>query len=299
MYGIGYSFLLLAGGIIIWILYSLLCAFFLSLSDLLTKKYVDTAGSIELAFSRIAFAIPLLWLLVYIDGIPPVQDTIYWVYIVALPLELLALLLYIKALKSSPLSVTVPFLSFTPVFLLVSAPLLIGENPSLLGMFGVLAITLGAYLLNINFIKKNLLSPFFMMIKEHGSLLMLCVAFLYSLTSVITKKGVLLSSPIFFAASYFTLLSLLLGLVLIYKGNWKKIFKKELLLISLCHAIMITFHMLALKLVLVSYMISVKRSSILFSILWGVLFFKEKGALYKTISGIIMFAGILLITFYG
>jgi hypothetical protein len=62
-------------------------------------------------------------------------------------LRLMSLLLYQTAIELSPLSVTVPYLSFTPAMLLVTAFLLIGEQPSLPGLAGVLVVTAGGYLL--------------------------------------------------------------------------------------------------------------------------------------------------------
>jgi uncharacterized membrane protein len=64
-------------------------------------------------------------------------------------------------------------------------------------------------------------------------------------------------------------------------------------------AIMITFHLMAIRLIYVSYMIAIKRSSLLFGIVFGIEFFKEKGLKKKLIGGILMVLGILIITFRG
>jgi uncharacterized membrane protein len=64
-------------------------------------------------------------------------------------------------------------------------------------------------------------------------------------------------------------------------------------------AIMITFHLMAIRLIYVSYMIAIKRSSLLFGIVFGVVFFKEKGLKKKLIGGVLMVLGILIITFRG
>ncbi len=204
-----------------------------------------------------------------------------------------------KSLRVSPLSLTVPFLSFTPAFLLITSPLIVGEVPSWQGTAGVLVIVAGAYLLNLGSMRGDLFMPLRMMFREKGSRMMLMVAFIYSITSNLGKKGILYSSPSFFAASYFTLLSMVLSLPLIRSGKVKIVFKRELLIIGTLSALMISFHMFALKLVYVSYMISVKRSSMLFSIILGALFFKEKDFGKKIIGGIIMLGGIMVIAFFG
>ena len=62
-------------------------------------------------------------------------------------LRLLSLLLYQSAIQLAPLSSTVPYLSLSPAMLLVTAYLLIGEQPSWPGLVGVVIVTLGGYLL--------------------------------------------------------------------------------------------------------------------------------------------------------
>ena len=62
-------------------------------------------------------------------------------------LRLVSLLLYQTAIQIAPLSVTIPYLSFTPAMLVVTAYLMIGEQPSLPGLVGVLVVTFGGYLL--------------------------------------------------------------------------------------------------------------------------------------------------------
>ena len=154
------------------IVLSILCAFFLALTDLFTKKYSHKISTIEIAFGKFLFAGPILWVFVYIDGIPLLDTNLIWVYIIGLPLEFAATLLYIRAIIISPLSLTVPFLSLTPAFLLITSPILMNEYPPLKGMMGILLIVIGAYALNLDSIKHGFLAPFRMISKEKGSMMM-------------------------------------------------------------------------------------------------------------------------------
>jgi uncharacterized membrane protein len=278
-----------------WIIYSLLCALFLALTDFFTKKFLPVLNEKQVVIGRLLFAVPILWILVFIEGMPVISEKIIWVYLIGIPLEALALALYIKALNISALSVTVPFLSFTPVFLLITSPLLISEMPGVTGVIGVIIIACGAYILNFSSL-ENYLDPFKKMIKERGSLLMLIVAFIYSITSIIGKHGVLFSSVTFFAASYLTGVLTIYFILFLKKLSFKDLLKKELAIIGFLSGAMYFFHMSALKLIYVSYMISVKRSSLIFSILLGIFFLKEKGGLAKVFGGILMLAGILIIS---
>eukprot|EP00798_Chlamydomonas_sp_ICE-L_P008149 gene8149-1402_t len=57
-------------------------------------------------------------------------------------------LLYQRALHLSPLSLTIPYLSFTPAFLIVTAFIFVGEVPSPSGVAGVSIVACGGYLLS-------------------------------------------------------------------------------------------------------------------------------------------------------
>ncbi len=278
-----------------WILYSILCAFFLALADFFTKKYSDKINHRLLAFGRIFFAVPLLWIFCMVDGIPVINKKLGLLFLAALPLDTIAIILYVKSLKISPLSVTVPFLSFTPIFLLITAPLIMKEIPTIYGVVGIFFITCGAYSLNIKTRTKGYLYPFKMIFKEKGSFYMLMVALIYSITSNFGKMGVLYSSPAFFAATYFSCLAAVLYFLLERNVKFREIFKRELLVVGGLYSLMITFHFMAVKLIDVSYMISIKRSSLLFGIIFGVFFLKEKGLKEKLLGGILMCIGITVI----
>src|SRR5205807_2353988 len=52
--------------------------------------------------------------------------------------------LYFRALQISPLSLCIPFLAFTPVFLIPSTYLLLGQKPHAIKLLGVLLIVVGS-----------------------------------------------------------------------------------------------------------------------------------------------------------
>ncbi|HNR90389.1 MAG TPA: DMT family transporter [Spirochaetota bacterium] len=287
------------GGAAIWIVLSVACALFLALADLVTKKYCSAHGPFEIAFGRVLFALPALWAFALIDGIPAVDPGIVPVYLIALPLELGALVMYMRAITISPLSLTVPFLSFTPAFLAVSAPVMLGEHASPAGVLGIAGIVAGAYALHLPSVRRGALAPVMMIVRERGSLLMLGVAFIYSITSLLGKRGVLCSSPSFFAATYFTLLALPLFALATARGTLRSVFSRELVAAGLLAAAMISFHMAAIRIAPVSYMIAIKRASLLFGIVFGSLFCGETGLREKLVGGLLMVAGMLGIAIWG
>jgi uncharacterized membrane protein len=61
---------------------------------------------------------------------------------------------------------------------------------------------------------------------------------------------------------------------------------------------MIITHLKAISLIEVSYMISVKRLSILFGVLYGVMFFKETNIKERFLGATVMVSGIILISIF-
>ena len=118
----------------LWFPITLLCAFALATSDALTKKALAARYNEYLvAWLRLLLMLPLLCILLLAVPMPQLDSRFPLTLLAALPLELAALVLYFKALKLSPLGVTVPFLALTPVFLLIIPYLLLGERISVAG----------------------------------------------------------------------------------------------------------------------------------------------------------------------
>lgn len=286
-----------------WISLSLLAAFFQATTDAFSKKVLkDNCDVYLVGWARWCFAVPFLLPMLFFIHIPAL-DQIFWLNVFLLvPLEIIALILYIQALKLSPLSLTIPFLSFTPVFLIVTSFLILGEQPDISGLLGILLVTLGGYLLNYHTISRGVLEPLRCITKEKGCLLMMVVAFIYSITSNLGKAAIQHSSPAFFAVFYLTLLSLIVTPIVWFKnrGTFLKGLShlKYFLLIGLSCALMFIFHALAINVVQVFYMISLKRTSTLLSIVFGRLYFKEVHIKERLLGSIIMLAGVLLITLF-
>jgi uncharacterized membrane protein len=217
----------------------------------------------------------------------------------AVPLDIIAVLLYIRAIKVSPLSLTLPFLSLTPIFLIVTSYIILGEKPDKFGFIGIMLVVIGAYLLNAHTISQGFLAPFKAIAKEKGSVLMIIVAFIFSIGACLGKIAVQHSSPAFFSVIYIFLLSLFLFIIISFKS--KHFLSKSIsrpvpfIFIGMLIAIMIITHLKAISLIEVSYMVSVKRLSILFGVLYGFMFFKEANIKERFLGATVMVSGIIVI----
>jgi drug/metabolite transporter (DMT)-like permease len=283
-----------------WFIPAILTAISKSVSDVFGKKVLKNLDEYVTAFALRFFITIIMIPVLYFIDIPKLNNQFWVALIISGILNVIALILYMKALKISDLSLTVPFLTFTPLFLLLTSPLILGEFPSYIGVIGVLLIVGGAYSLKISKIKDGWMAPLKSIIKEKGSLFMLIVAFIYSISSNFDKIGVVNSSPLFwvFAISLFN--TLLFIPILAFKSpkglrkletHWK-----PALGIGIFAALSNVFQMVAIKLTLVAYVISIKRTSAIFGVIFGVLFFKEKGLKERLFGALLMVLGVVLIT---
>ena len=284
-----------------WVSLSLASAFLLATSDALAKKAVQDENEYLVAWFRLLFTLPVLIITLVLTPWPVLDKDFYQAFFIALPVELITIILYVKALKLSPLSLTVPFLSLTPVFLISISYLLLGEKVSLIGALGILLIAAGGYILNIDTVRRGLFEPVRSIVRDKGALLMIAVALLYGITSSMGKMAITHSSPLFFGASYFIALSIAFLPIALLKGRGsaKEFIRsgkyKRLFFPGVCYALMVVTHMEALSLTKVAYMISVKRTSLLMSVIYGYLLFQEGNSRGRFLGAFLMFTGFVLV----
>jgi drug/metabolite transporter (DMT)-like permease len=287
-----------------WISLSLICAFSLASADAATKAWLQGFSAQELVVVR--FAIVGLLMTPLLAGMPPLQDLppAFWLWIAALiPLELAAMLLYMVAIRDHPLSLTLPYLAFTPVFVIGIAWLLLGETVTPAGAAGILLIVAGAWLLNSGHARRSdwrsWTRPFAAILYEPGSRMMLAAAAIYAVTSTMGKGAMRHLDAEYFGAFYFALLGLAVCLLIVLPRP--RVLLKlasrpaPVLLVGLMMGLMVYTHFLAMQQVEVAYMIAVKRISLLFGILYGALLFRERGLAARLPAGVLMLAGVGLI----
>ena len=289
-----------------WFSLTLLCAFSLASADAATKAWLRDYSARELSLIRLGITglvmTPLLGDPGAIAELPPA----FWVWISALlPLEITAMLLYMRAIRDHPLSLTLPYLAFTPVFVMPTGYLLLGERVSAEGAAGILLVVAGAWLLNVGQADlgdwRSWGAPLRAILHEPGSRTMLVVAFLYSLTSAMGKGAMQYLAPEHFGAFYFLLLGAATVVLFVLprprmlRDVWRRPW--AVLLVTLFTAAMVYTHFLALQGVEVAYMIAVKRTSLLFGILYGALLFRERGLGGHLLAGALMLGGVFLIAF--
>lgn len=210
-----------------------------------------------------------------------------------------AAILYHRAISKGDISLVVPMLSFTPLFLLITSPLTIGEFPNTSGFIGIILIVIGSYLFNVKSFKEGIFTPLKSLLINKGTRYMLIISFIWSISANFDKIAIQSSSVLQYCF-FINLFIFLLTSVFAF-GNKNFTFhnigkeKWNLLLVGLFTSFVYIFQFTALSLTLVAYVIALKRMSGIITIGLGHLFFKEKNIKDRFIGGIIMFAGVLFI----
>ncbi len=231
---------------------------------------------------------------------------------VSLILNTVAYFLLLKAITSYPISIVMPFVGLTPLFLTLTSYLILGETIGKIQLIGILLIVVGGFILQIppsekrkkqdSFLRRYLNSG------EKGIAYMILVAFIWSITASVEKIAVQSSSPSFYGAS----IHLALGFSFLGMDLWKR--KKrpaiedcrairsrtKILLISLgvISAALAIFQLTAIKLAFVTYVITFKRAGVLVSTLYAFLFFHERNYLKAIVGTLFILGGSAIITLF-
>ncbi|HEX9181253.1 MAG TPA: DMT family transporter [Burkholderiales bacterium] len=283
-----------------WLWLALACAFLVALADALSKRHLVGYTAREMAMVR--FGIGGLLLLPFAFSHPlaalPWQ---FWGWMAALvPLEVAAVVLYMRAIRDHPLSLTLPYLAFTPVFTTVTGYVLLGETVSARGLAGILLVVAGAWLLNLDRGgSRDPLEPFRAITRQRGARLMLMVAAIYSVTAVMGKGALAYMPGAAFGPFYFALLGVatLVAFGVRHRDALRMLARKPgwHLAIGAVMAAMAVTHFRALELVQTAYMITAKRTSLLFAMVLGALWFGERNLRRNLLAGSLMVVGVALV----
>jgi drug/metabolite transporter (DMT)-like permease len=283
-----------------WLFLGLISAISDASKNVLAKHNTKTFNSFVVTWAWSTYSLIFLLPLMFFGGIPSL-DTSFWVaFVLVIILDFVSLLLYVEGIKRSELSLSLPLLAFTPLFLLLSGFLIGKEFPSVQGLIGVLCIMVGAYLLNFKKNQKHLLEPFQHLFNDTGSKMMLGVAVVWGVTGSLHKVAIQHSNAYFYSGFSVLVLSLLFTPLAYFsdKAQFLEAIKpknlKQLVPVGLLDGLTVLTQMLGQSIALSVLVISLKRTSIIFSSVLSWYFFKEniKQRLFPIT---IMVCGVILI----
>ncbi|MEX2528830.1 MAG: EamA family transporter [Gemmatimonadota bacterium] len=290
-----------------WILLSLLAAILWSGREGVMKGAGGVAGPLLLTVGLAGVTFLLLAPVALLQG-EGVHGPGFWpALVVSASVNSICTLLIARSVVISDLSLVAPLQSFTPVFMLLWAPWALQEVPSVGGVLGVLVVVAGAYLLAAPSAGGGWMAPLRALWEDGGARLMLAVALLFSFSATADKVGVLASGPLLWGAAMHGGMVAILGPFAAWR--WLKLRRTPagsagvrgapvpwILAAGVLNGVMMGVQMTAYTLSLAAYVIAVKRSSILFSILLGRVFFHEMTAGKRLPGAVLMLVGFLLLT---
>lgn len=286
-----------------WFIPAVLTAIAVASQDAWIKKWFSHLSAVEMFVLPLVFALPLTLATLLFVPVPPLDTVFYASFAASLPLNAVPFILYMLAIRQSPLSLTLPYLAFTPVFMIPTGWLVLGEIPGPWGITGIATVCAGSYVLNIDIRHWSLLGPLKSVFREPGSWIMLIVAFIFGFSSVVGKLAILHSSVLFFQMSLFAVLGVTLFLMLGITGKIRiaQLFANPARGIAAGGLLYlhILFHGFAIAMTKAAYMISVKRLSILVGVLYGGYFFDEDNIVIRFLGSLLMVSGAVTILLAG
>jgi len=240
--------------------------------------------------------------------LPQVDGIFALALLASILLNWAATLLSTVALKKADAALVSPLLTFNPAFTLLIAVLLLGEVPGLRQTLGVAVVLFGAYLLEIEEARANLLAPLRLLLRRPGTLLAIGASALWGMTTVLEKLAIDHMTPP--SGPLVALLGTCLLVMLLTPGalrskSYKEVEKSEwkgmaahpgaLLLAVLIAGLAPLFGFTAIALGLVGYITTLFKLSAVLTILWAWWFLGEGHIKSRLLGASVMILGGLLV----
>ena len=287
----------------IWFLLAFLGACANASYNVAIKLMVRNADPLVLAACTYVAAGLLLFAVSAAAGMPVIGPAFLSAVLVTGSLNVVATVLYFHAVRTTDISLCIPMLSFTPVFLLASSALILGESPSAAGIAGIALVVLGSYVINITGRCRTLSGPVRAMLGNRGVLSLFLVAFIYGISANYDKIAVVASDPYFASGTVFCFVGgALFAVRCAQERRLPTIPARGLLAFAAIGAVLAVEAAsvnLAYTAAIVPYVISIKRLSILMTVLFGWLIFREQEPMTRLAGASVMVMGACCILLFG
>jgi len=208
-------------------------------------------------------------------------------------------ILFFRAIQVSPISLCMPYISFTPVFLIVTGYLILGELPAQVKLIGVGLIFVGSIVMHRQLFSAGWLEPIKAIWRERGCFYMLIVGFVNSITNPIDKKLVGMTDAFTQGCSFGIGMVVFFSILAFARGaDTRKVIREVPLwamLAGALEAVALLFQLSSHNYIDVVITISIKRAGIILTVLLGWIVFKERNIGDKLVAASVMLVGVLVI----
>lgn len=286
-----------------WFILALIFAIFTSIYMLVVKKLTQKMDFLLIILASGIFGLPYMLILILLTtGIPSISSKFYLFTLSSSVLDVIASISSFFSISISQISLISPISSFNPVFTTIFAALTIHEIPSITKLLGILVIVIGSYLLNISEAKTGIFVPFKKLFTNKGVLFSLLAYFIWGITPIFQKQAIFQThpnAPLFTSFSGGVLITLfMLPIVLVKVKNPLSQLKKTwrwFALLGPIDAISAWAAFTAFSRADLGSVTSIFKLSALFTVVWGLLFFKEERIKERLLGASVMIAGTILL----
>lgn len=259
----------------------------------------------------VAFAI-LFSISYFVIGLPELKSGFWTAVLITGVLNSITFPIFLRAYELGEFSSVYSMILLTPVFLVFTSFLFLGETPSAIGIFGVALTIIGLYIIGKNHGNSNVSIKNF----ASGNILGILVAIIWSISINFDKLAAFRSDQFFAPAVGSAVLAAVSGTYLISRflfgrggasgtGIDEKSAAPKISFFSYLSFIAVgttlalsgVLHNSALLFGPASYTIAIKRTGVLWGVIWGRLFFKENNISKKLLGAAIAVAGVVAILF--
>lgn len=285
-----------------WFYIALTCALCTAICDALSKRLMQEndqwiTGAIILVLSSLLIVPTLSF-----GQFKPFSSDLAALLLVTIPLEVFGYYFFLAAVRLSPLSLVLPLLAFTPMATVLTAFVLLGEQINQSGFVGIGLVSVGAYVLYWDPSNFSPMQPIKAVVQEPGARFMFMTAVIWALTTTLGKKGILIYGTMPFC------FLILIGVAIIFViiatlrlcsgAAQLRPTAMNASLFGLAGVLMAAAqitHFLSLSMAHAAYMISVKRTSMVFAVVLGWLFFDESNIRFRLGASSVMLAGLFFL----
>lgn len=286
-----------------WFPFALTFAIVTSLTVIIAKRIMKEADEYLYLWLNNLFTLPFLLAIVLIFyQIPRIDRSFILATVGAVAISVVAAILAYRAIKISEVSLVNPISSFNPVFTAIISFIVLGEKISFRGVLGILLVVGGAYLLQISESKKGALAPIKALASHRGVQLSLVAYFLWAITPSLEKTAIFHTSP---QVPPFASLAGMVGAIALYTPIVAQVSKKPIdiarrhlklfVLSGFLGGIGMTAAFTAFSLANLGLVTATFKLSMIFTVVLGWLFFKEKEIKSRLLGSIVMLIGVVLL----
>jgi drug/metabolite transporter (DMT)-like permease len=287
-----------------WLLLALVAALCQVLRNTVMKRLGHSLDEYINVWGRFTFLLPFAGLFVLWKGVPVIKPGFYTACACFAVSQTISTMALSKALKLSQISMVTALWKVSLLVLVVLGYFTLKEQPTGLGILGILISMAGVYLLNVNRAHIAWWAPLTVLFTDHGMRYTLLAALFFAPSVVTIKWAMQCSDQYTGTLGGYVAASLLVTPIVLTtsRRHFREIprYWKAFVSFGLFASLTTVSQGTAYLMTLSSYVEAVKQVEILFALAIGTVLFHEKQTVRDIAPGaLVMLAGVVLLSLTG